>query len=81
MGTIYLFIRNASNEETNETEVEEQHKPEMVYLTKDTMVSDSKNAGIADSLRIAFMSIGNTNAADKDVVQSISCNTNEESEY
>ncbi len=77
-----LFIRNASNEETNETEVEEQHKPEMVYLTKDTMVSDSKNIGIADSLRIAFMSIGNANvAADKDVVQSISCNTNEESGF
>lgn len=76
-----LFVKNGSVEDTNETEV--VSIPENVYLIKDTRVTlDSDDKGIENALRIAFVEIGSTSVlSDKDVVQSISCKTNDESEY
>ena len=77
-----LFIKNGSIEESNETESGEEQIVDKVYLTKDTKVLDSNNKGIENSLRIAFMEIGSASTtADKDVVQSISCNKEETSEF
>ncbi len=77
-----LFVKNGSEKETNETEITSTSS-DKIYLTKDTKVTvDSENKGVENALRIAFIEIGNTLVtSDKDVVQSINCNQNENNEY